>query len=227
MTLILGFYSNAAMVLTVDGRCTENWQTGEKQVSDNNQKIFPIPDLPIAIVHHGERRINNCDIKDIVGKFILNNLDYIRINLLQEIADKLKQYIDLDVKARLKEIEWLNTSVGLWVAGFSPNSNQPEIYEVFWKYPNDASISKFKGDLNRAGDAARFVDWYIDKHSKGEYGSSKIHRANIKYLAKCHNEIYVLAERIQKSKGENIFGGHKHQLAITKLGWEWIIPPPQ
>ena len=229
MTLIMGFYSKKSIVLTADGRCIEDKKSGEKIITaDNNQKIFPVQDLPIAIVHHGERRINNCEIKDIIGGFVSDNFDYVKRHSLREIAEKFKLRIDLHVKARLKELEWLNTSVGLWVAGFNPNSDQPEIYEVFWKHPSDASVKKFDGYLNRGGDGRKFIECYFKKpFSIMRYSLGRIKSANVDYLAGYHLELYKLAENEQKKSGETIFGGHIHQLAIKDSGWKWKIPPSQ
>ena len=47
------------------------------------------------------------------------------------------------------------------------------------------------------------------------------------YAIKFHAKLYGFAESAQSQKQEQLFGGKKHQLVITRGGSHWTMPPHQ
>lgn len=226
MTLILGAFSKNSVVLTADGKCIEKDNAGKTtKINDNYQKIFPIPDLPIAIVHHGQNVINKSGVREIINDFLSKHANFIKTSSLHGIANKLISFLDSDAKQTLKNISE-KTVIGFWIAGFSYGKNVPEIQELWWEQ-NANVVFHSLGRLAGGGDGQEFIKAYTEKGTPiGKYNIDGIVKNDIDYLIGYHAELYKLAEIEQAKKGgEEIFGGHKHQLVIIKSPWNWIVSP--
>lgn len=218
MTLLIGTYSDTHIVLTADGLCKVGCPPEYKY---NLQKIFPLSNLPIAILHHGQNIIGGKDIKEIVGNFVVQYRDSINGSSLDRISQLLSDFLDADAKQQLSEISHIDTGIGFWVAGFGFNQKLPIVYEIWWKGQDNASL-KEHDRLILGGSAKKFIPPSMEK----KYNID-IEKKTVEQLVRCHNEFYGFAEKVQKKQTEIILGGYKHQLVISIAGCEWIIPPKQ
>jgi hypothetical protein len=226
MTLVLGIFSKKHVVLTADGLCRKE---NPLRFEETLLKIFPLLNLPIAILHHGENVVGGYNnIKEVIDDFSDKRLELINKNSLYEIAELLRDFLDAKAKQRLKDVGGDNV-IGFWIAGFSPNKSDPEIWEVWWKGDRNATIIPLP-KLVPGGDGKEFIQDYANPpyNPIGKYNFNAIDSADVDYLIGYHDELYNLAvdeqRKIPKEQKEPTFGGHKHQLVISK-SWRWIIPP--
>lgn len=231
MTLLIGTVARSAnaakshVVITADGRCTLFDGATRTARSDAYQKIFPVPGSSVAIAHHGENIIAGKPVKEFLEEFIHRRLSSVDIG---QIAASLKEYADEQTIATLKRIA-LSKLVGFWVGGFGSGRSQPELHEICWKKnPLTGEIeceNKKHGNLVFGGDAQCFVSQYCKQPVDGMYAWDRIPGQSVNYATKLHGKLYKLAESAQVEKQQVLFGGHKHQLILTRDGWHWSIPP--
>ncbi len=219
MTLLIGTYSDTHVVLTADGLCKDQDPGCTPKYKYNLQKIFPISNLPITILHHGQNIIGGKNIKEIISNFVAQHIDSLKDRSLDQISQLLSNFLDADAKQTLSEITHIDTGIGFWVAGFGFNQKLPRVHEIWWKGKNDASFM-VHNRLILGGSAGKFIPLsMIKKHN------IDIEKRSVKQLVRCHNELYEFAEKVQKNQTEILLGRSKHQLVISTAGYEWIIPP--
>ena len=100
MTLILTSIRRADVVVTADGRSIL-WRGGEPaQVNDRLQKIFPVPDHPLAVMHHGENVLDDRPVGDwIVAAVRRLNAGNMSV---EDVADDLRARFHVPVRRRLR-----------------------------------------------------------------------------------------------------------------------------
>ena len=220
MTLLLGTVSKNNVVLTADGLSRPNPITGQGISSSNYQKIFPLTNVPIAIVHHGFNILKNREVGEIIRDFDAHHMGLIAKSTLIETTDALIQFVDSD--AQLIFQNPANKGViGFWIAGFSKGKNKPELFETCW--PDDVKPQSHK-NLVMGGDGKKFIRRFLDV-ALGPFHHEKVHNYNSRLARQYHATLYKRAEDKQAKEGENVFGGHKHQLVISKKECTWTIPP--
>jgi hypothetical protein len=224
MTLILGTLLNSYVILTADGRCIKESSSGDETIIDRYQKIFPIPNLPIAIVHHGQNVIKGRDVKEIVSDFINRHFDGIRKNSIYDITKLLIEFVDADAKTTLETLA-KKSVIGFWVAGFGYLSSRPELYETVWP---DTIEPQSRQGIIMGGNGQQFIHEYANQ-ALGNFKPQGIEKRNIRYAYRYIDKLYKTAEDEQLRHSAHIFGGHRHQLVISKskreAKWEWTIPP--
>jgi hypothetical protein len=223
MTLIITVKARSHIVVTADGLCKVNKIT----TSETLQKIFPHPNRGFAIAHHGQNKIEGRTAKDIAEEFLRDNTNAVRITSVKQIAELFaKKYVD-DIKKTLEDPDKIlgETLCGFLFLGFSID-NDPEIYEVYWKKDDlESGVPKERMDPVLSGDAKKYICKYLDDNQEKEYRKNHILNGTIKDAQAYCDKLYKFAEDAQTKAGEDIFGGHKHQLVITKSGCEWLIAP--
>lgn len=225
MTLIITVQARSHIVVTADGLCTTTKNGIQTRTSETLQKIFPLHSRGFAIAHHGENIIEGCKVEDIVNEFSSNNLNTIGRTSIRQIAQLFAQRYANDVKKTLKRIPESKGS-GFLFLGFGITSKKLKIYETFWgkNILNDVFFEgKELEDLILSGDAKKYIERCKDEEK--EYRKNHILNGTIKDSQAYCDKLYKLAENAQTKAGEDIFGGHKHQLVITKSGWKWLIYP--
>jgi hypothetical protein len=145
------------------------------------------------------------------------------VNKINDSNDPLNPYgnsldVDIanDIKKTLKRIQESKGS-GFLFLGFGITSKKPKIYETFWgkNILNDVFFEgKEREDLILSGDAKKYVDKYLDDTQEKEYRKNHILNGTIKDAQKYCDRLYKIAEEAQTKAGEDIFGGHRHQLVI-------------
>lgn len=237
MTLLIGTIarsdnpSKSHVVMTADGRCTGFDGRTRTIQSDTHQKLFAIPNTALAIAHHGENIIGGRPVKEFLAAFMLQNPLICEASAVQ-ISDSLKKYTDEVAQNTLRSIP-ASKVIGFWIAGFGRNRSHPELVEICWtKDVSSGTITlEEKGDRNLAfilgGDAQEFVRQYHEKPIDGMYDWKQIPHESSNYAIKFHAKLYGLAESAQSQKREQLFGGKKHQLVITRGGSHWTMPPHQ
>ena len=223
MTLLIGTISSTNIAITADGISIANPETGAGIVSNTFQKIFPFPNLSVAIAHHGFNILDGFPINEFLQHFMTNADKDFAVLDVHEIAIELHKFTDSAANKIFANPKNKGV-IGFWVAGFSSEKlrSLPLLYEICWpdnQRPKQHKIIVF------GGDGKKYIDYHIEEFEKDKSKCEKVIRYSVEDAVKFHNEIYEEAEEKQNDIGQNIFGGHQHQLVIENNGWRWINPP--
>jgi hypothetical protein len=221
VTLLIGTISNTNILITADGLSRANLTTGAGIKSNTFQKIFPLPSISVAIAHHGFNILDGHPVNEFLQQFMTNAEKDFTTFSVHEITIELHKFTDSAAKAILANPTDKGV-IGFWVAGFSTEKLRPLLYEICW--PNKHR-PKLHEPIVFGGDGKKFVDHHIEEFEKDKSKCEEVSRYSVEDALKFHSEIYEEAEEKQNELGQNIFGGHQHQLAIKKDGWRWIKPP--
>jgi len=232
MTLLIGTVARSRkphIVVTADGRSTGFDGLIRSVKSNTQQKIFPVPDLPVVIAHHGENEIAAMPVEQFVP-WLLKDYDGLRTSTIDGIADYLQGRADEAVVATLRRIT-TSKQVGFWIAGFGHGRREPSLCEFSWKKePTTGEITTknlVHGNLVFGGDARVLIDEYRSMPVDGMYRWDRIPDQSSSYAVRLHNKLYGIAEQRQASQHVELFGGHKHQILVMPEGWEWKVTPTQ
>ena len=227
MTLLLAARAKTHILLTADGRCIKTDGGVRTTTSDTLQKIFPVEDRPLAIVHHGENILNGHAISQILGTLYHDHSGFLATANSRQLSLLVAQHLDSIVSETLLRIAD-SKNCGFWVCGVHCESQTPQMYEVIWQKESPTEIN-FRliphGDLLMGGDGHLFIKHYLDQPINDRLSSKRVFAEDLQYSQDLHEELYRQAEDAQQNHETDVFGGEKHQLAITLDGCEWIIPP--
>lgn len=220
MTLLIATYTSSNVVLTADGLCTKE-ANGKKDLLYDYQKIFPIEGTAVAVCHHGQsifldRGGGERPVGRVVSDFISKCGERLYSLTVRDMSQTVWDELDDDCRETLEDMGPA-TSIGFWVAGFGAGNLWPALYELWWP-ENSRPVDKRKGHfpvIVVGGEGKRFLP-NPPGLDFGEYSDE---------MKKHHDKLYRDAEQRQSSAGETVFGGHRHQLVISRAGWSWSIPP--
>lgn len=217
MTLILTSVRPADVVITADGRSIL-WRNGQPdQINDRLQKIFPVPDHPLAIVHHGENLLEDKP----VGEWITAAIRRLNAGNLtiEEVADELRGLFHPHVRRRLRATVKSGFGFGLIVAGFGVRAHEPMGMELWWKIVDGVLTSEERQwgptSITPSGTGVKqipAVSW------------REIADKDVDVVRVYHKELMNTAMWADV-KPANTVGGHVHELVITQSGWKWTTPP--
>jgi hypothetical protein len=74
------------------------------------------------------------------------------------------------------------------------------------------------------GDGKEFIDIYLEQ-PLGPFSPHKVANYSVVLARQYHQVLYKKAESKQAKTGQEIFGGHQHQIILMKGSWEWTKPP--
>jgi len=222
MTLLIGTASKNHVVLTADGLSRPNPITGAGKASENVQKIFPHPNSPLAIAHHGLNILSGRDVQLRIADFFAcvgNEIDTVT---LEELGNRLISQMDESAKETFKD-PTNKGIIGFWIAGFGHRQVRPGIFEVCW--PSKVELNNLR-HLTIGGDGKRFIRKYLNV-PLGRFSPEKtrVEGYSTGFTIAYHDALYRKADQLQSSAGQKIFGGHKHQLIIQKSGRVWKRAP--
>ena len=220
MTLLIGTTSRRHVVITADGLSRVNPTTGEGVGSDAFQKVFPIPGLSVAFVHHGLNILGGKPVGEFISDYIGSHGSVISNFRIKEIANDFSIYTAQPAQTALVQPTNIGV-VGFWIAGFSSGKGNPELYEVCW--PDNLVATKHEG-IVLGGDAQQFIKAYLNQ-PLGPFNPGSVWQYSVGFVCQYHQALYKLAEAKQDKTGQIIFGGHQHQLVLEKSGWKWTKPP--
>ncbi len=220
MTLLIGTISKRHIVITADGLSLVNPTTCAGVGSETVQKIFPVPNIPVAFVHHGLNILDGNPVGQFIGAYIETHGTVISSASIKEIAEDLRSYSERPAQITLAD-PTNSGVVGFWVAGFSPGKRRPELYEVCWP---DYSDPLEKETMVLGGGAQQFIKSYL-KLPLGRFSPNSIGQSSVGFVRDYHEALYNKAKDKQDKTGQNIFGGHQHQLVLEESGWRWTKPP--
>ena len=216
MTLLLGALSRSGVVLAADGLCTVNREITNCRL----QKIFPQLDRRTTIAHHGQNIIGGRDIRLIIRDFSESRKRLAAPGTVEHVARDLAAYIDDEARDTLASVGTENV-IGFWVAGFGTEEGKPALFEVWWDCADrGARIEKSpKKDFGFiwGGSGQRFIDRSDIPPITSASGLGTLRRLV--------DGLYRLAERRQSREGAKEFGGHRHELSMSKSRWHWTIKP--
>jgi hypothetical protein len=217
MTLILTSIRPADVVVTADGRSIL-WKDGKPaQVNDRLQKIFPVPDHPLAVMHHGENVLDDRP----VGDWILAANK--RLNAgnmsVEDVADDLRTRFHVPVRRRLRLTVKSGFGFGLIVAGFGAQAREPMGMELWWKIVEGVLTSEERHwgpvSITPSGSGVKQippVSW------------KEVAERDVDGLRAYHKELMTTAMWAQDAKVNSV-GGHVHELVITRSGCKWATAP--
>lgn len=229
MTLIITARSKSFALVTADGSCTITTKGAQQKATDTLQKIFPYSDRGFAIAHHGQNLIDERRVEEIATEFLLVNTELIRVSRIEEVAKLFVQRYGEPINSTLQRIPD-SKYCGFLFIGFGMGDNEPRVYEAKWEKNNDKDIwhdVNLLGDFIRSGDGKKYSDEYLKDPKNLQFLKDNILKWNLEQTKLYCDELYRLSVETQAQAGEDIFGGHKHQLLIEKNGCEWLIPPKQ
>jgi hypothetical protein len=218
MTLMLGSVRPNDVVLTADGRSTTRTKGVVTKIDDCFQKLFPVPDHPVAIGNLGENHLDGKPIGEFLAGF-MRQLNAGNLSL-EQISDELRCYAHPAVRRRLKSLNIQDLRCGRWVAGFGGRDEHPRLVENFWHW---------KGDTLSC-DERQFLPTSI---VAGGDGQKETHPVDLKAeLGKSLEEVRayhqsLMDEALNAKVDFNSVGGHVHELVITRSEWKWTQPPPE
>ena len=225
MTLIITAKSKSHAVVTADGRIATITDGIRTTTGDTLQKVFPFPNRGFAIAHHGENIIEGCKINDMVEQFFS---DKIKITTVRQVAQDFTKRYDEDIRKTLTRISG-SKLCGFIFIGFGTVTNKIKVYEAFWQKINISNIvnkiEELQYDLALSGDAKKYITKYLDDPKEKKLRQEKVVKGKILDTQAYCDRLYKFAEDAQAKTSEDIFGGHKHQLAIMNSSCEWLIPP--
>ena len=226
MTLLIGSRSPLHVVITADGlsvRINGNIRT----ISGTNlQKIFPIPNNSVAIVHHGQNIIEDSAIGSLLVNIFTSNFSFFSSATPERIADWVQNNLEGKIKSTLTSIRD-SKSCAFWICGFAKGINKPGIIELMWiKKQSNIELKRTEaGDLFIGGDGKDYILKYLNEQINGQFSSDKLWKAAENYHIRFHNKLWEIAEQRQAESGGNIFGGSMHRLIITPQLWKWETAP--
>jgi hypothetical protein len=215
MTLILTTIRSSEVLMTADGRSVTSQAGNVTGVKDDMQKIFPVPDHPVAIAHHGENMLDGKPVGEFLARFIAQqntgNMSVVGL------ADELRHAAHPAVRRRLLELRG-ETGCGFLVVGFSAHQKGPAAVEVFWKLERDVLRTDEHtwgaGSMIASGSGQKQIPRMdADRGVKGSVEEAQAYHAKLMKAA-CDANVK-----------NNTVGGHVHELVITPAKWEWTQPP--
>lgn len=226
MTLLVASQSEKHVVLTADGM-SKLTKDGKARVSRLNlQKIFPVPNSSIAIIHHGENLIDGKPVTTILLKLFKDDSKFFGNPLPDVIADRIADELDSDVRATLSTIPDAK-NCAFWICGFGRRRSKPSVIEIVWK-KNNGNIEFNKqtaGDLFLGGNGQDYIRRYTKDPIDGQFHWRRLWKGTQKYHIRFHEKLWKLAEKRQNESSEIKFGGHKHRLIITPDSHSWETEP--
>ena len=215
MTLILTTIRPSEVLITSDGRSVTTRDGKVTGVKDDLQKIFPVPDHPVAIVHHGENILDGRPVGEFIAKFIAQQ-NTGNLSIL-DLADELRHAAHAAIRKRLFNLRG-ESGCGLLVAGFSSHQKGPQVVEVFWKLEKEAlNTQEHKwaaGSMVASGSGQKQIPRLdADRAVKGSAAEARAYHAELMKAA-CEADVQ-----------NNTVGGHVHELLIAPAQWQWTQAP--
>ncbi len=216
MTLILTTIRAREVLITSDGRSIATAGGKVTGVRDDLRKIFPVPDHPLAISHHGENLIDGKPVEQLIADFIsqqnVGNMTVV------QIADELRRLAHPPVRKRLTDIREPQIGCGFLIAGFSLRHDGPAVVELFWRYDgtvlHTAERKWEPGSIIASGSGTSRIP---------KLDGDRADRGSVDELKAYHWELMRTACRT--AGNDNVVGGHVHELLITPARWQWTRPP--
>ncbi len=215
MTLILTTIRPSEVLITSDGRSVTTQAGKVTAVNDDVQKIFPVPDHPVAIAHHGENILDGKPVGEFIATFI-SQQNIGNMSIL-ELADELRHAAHSPVRRRLFDVRG-ESGFGLLVAGFSSHQKGPFVVEVFWKLEKEVlhtqELKWGAGSMIASGSGQKQIPKLdADRAVKGTIADARAYHAELMKAA-CEADVQ-----------NNTVGGHVHELLITPAKCDWTQAP--
>ena len=218
MTLIIGSVREHDMVLTSDGRSTTRVNGKVTAVHDTLQKLFPVPDHPVVIAHHGENILHDKPVADFIDGFIRHS--NVGDMTIPELTDSLREKAYPLVREQLRATPKNPNGCGFWVGGFATGAESPEMSEIFWRMEEDALVLEerhwYPVTIVLAGDGKLLIP---------HYSYTEIQDKPLAQVLAYHK--WLMDRALHAKVENNSVGGHVHELAVTRAQWHWTQPPAE
>ena len=227
VTLLIAAKSRPHLVVAADGR-SMTIEGGKPVVKDDHlQKVFAADEAPLAIANHGLNVIRGEPVGDRIRRFLARHAGSLPGLSVRDVALLFLGEWDRDVVETFGRVPDAPLS-GYWFCGFSPRADAPDFIELVWARsegrPPVVNLAHH-GDLLMGGSGASYIVEFIDKEVEPGLSGRKLAEEGPDYAAQLVDRLYATAEFRRDSRHGEEFGGHKHELAVTKAGCRWLIPP--
>jgi hypothetical protein len=231
MTLLLGARGRSHILITADGQRSVGTGAAATVADTNLQKVFPADYRPLAVAHHGQNLIDGQPVHELIPAFLNENRAGFAECSVRQICAQLILDFDNAVTETLRRIDD-SVQFAVWIAAIEPAFSRPSIYEISWRkegYVDNGmdilmSVARL-GDIVLGGDGKEYILEYLDQALSPEISPQHVYFQPLPYSKAVQDELYSLALQRQAERQEHRFGGHKHQLAITRGGCDWLIAP--
>lgn len=241
MTLILAIAKKEYIVVAADGyEFTQD--AGEPRILSlsNRQKIFPLLGRNIVLAIHGQNRITSAgkglDSQRLVGD-ILDGLssELSTIQSVEGIAQRINDLLTPDVTHTFRLLQSDNnhhSSLGVCVYGFDSDDSRSKAFESYWPMITDQDSTPYVIRHIQEKDDVRFIYSGSGKRYAESIANNRAMRLHPDYLRKAPiskaqkhiRKLYKDSFQMQpKSNPE--FGGHYHEVTITKGQTRWTVLP--
>ena len=227
MTLLIAAKGRSHLVLAADGQSLTIADGKVTDRFDRLQKLFPADVAPLAIANHGLNVIRGEPVGERIRRFLARHAETLPGLGVREVALTFLAEWDRDVVEMFRQAPDAPLS-GYWFCGFSPRADAPEFIELVWARsegrPPVVNLAHH-GDLLMGGSGVHYIAEYIDKEIEPGLAGRRLAGENQDYAVRLVDKLYATAEFRRDSRHGEEFGGHKHELAVTKAGCRWLIPP--
>jgi hypothetical protein len=225
MSLLIGIRGAGFVVVLTDGMSVRMKDGQPVPVKLDQRKIFPIHDLPCALVHHGLNEVGGVGIEQ-----LMTNQTFIKMQArswskgLNVALARTITHLDAPVSQTMKSLAKPFT-FGLWFAGLWPCTRLPELTELVWHEPTPKrvrTIIKPHESLVIGGSGMRFIRDYLSAPADKDIDVSKIGSSPAEYSMELIKRLYEVAIRRQRAEGKPpIFGGQRQMAVITRDGVDY------
>lgn len=231
MTLLLGARGRSHILITADGQRLVGTGATAHVAETNVQKVFPAGYRPFAVAHHGQNIINGQPVHELIPTFLHANRAELAECTARQICAQLISHFDNAVTETLLQIPD-SKQFAVWIAVMESAFSRPSIYEICWRkeefVDNGIDISMLVtrlGDIVFGGDGKKYILEFLEEPVSKELSHQHVYFRPLRYSKAVQDELYSLGLQRQAEEQEHLFGGHKHQLSISRHGCEWLIAP--
>jgi hypothetical protein len=225
MTLLIGSVSHKHVFLTSDRRSMVEEQ-GIVLHFDTFQKIFPVPNRSLAVVHHGENVFvdetsNSIRLSRFLTTFMQDRADVFEEPSIETITVRFAERVEATILHTLKNRG--KRVIAFWIAGFARGRGTPELYEVCW-YKDGSREVKRHGELVVGGDGQEQLPPNVRDYLDGTYNLNNIPQMPVEKIRRYHEKLFAIG--LGREPEPRRFSEERDQLSITKEGGcQWVIPP--
>jgi hypothetical protein len=191
---------------------------------DTFQKIFPVRDKSLAIVHHGENVFlqgqRAVSLKDFVIWVVRENAEVFEQPSIEKMIERFAAVVGPIAKHTLRYRG--EKLIGFWLAGFVSTSAKPKIWERCW-FKDGREEGQDGQNLFVGGDGREYLLPRDRDFLDSTYNVQGIPRMSVKSVGAYHDKLYEKA--VQKAPKPRCFSRRNDQLVIERDGWRWVQNP--
>lgn len=220
MSLLLGARGKSHLVVMTDGLSITKDDKGSHVDREDVQKLVASSAHPFVIANHGVNRFGRVGAESLLLEVIRHEVDRVWVQGLNVTTGKIIVALDSIVSQQLKTMTE-QPVFGVWLAGFWPCTDLPEIVELLWFRMGERRVRvevKVHGNLVLGGSGAKHLAEFLRKPLDDQFASEKIFDQPAAYSVEFLKRLYRTAIERQTAAGERTFGGQARIAVVTPNG---------